>query len=83
MDRSVSGFKEDPSVFVVGASHVKVTTPPPVTVSKVVPAMLPDVAVIVVEPAATDVANPLELAALLMVATPEADEFQVTDVVRS
>jgi hypothetical protein len=83
MDRPVSGFKEDPSVFVVGASHVKVTTPPPVTVSKVVPAMLPDVAVIVVEPAATDVANPLEPAALLIVATPEADEFQVTDVVRS
>ena len=69
-------------MFVVGASHIKVTTPPPVTVSVAVPAMLPDVAAIVVEPAATDVANPLEPAALLMAATPAADEFQVTAVVR-
>ena len=58
MDRSVAGFKKDPSVFVVGASHVNVTTPLPVTVSVAVPAMLPDIAVIVVEPAATDVAKP-------------------------
>ena len=54
-----------------------------VTVSVVDPDMLPDVAVIVVEPAATDVARPLEPAALLMVATPVVNEFQVTDVVRS
>jgi hypothetical protein len=44
--------------------------------------MFPDVAIIVVEPAATDVAIPLE-PALLMVATPAVNEFQVTDVVRS
>ena len=53
-----------------------------VTVSVVDPDMLPDVAVIVVEPAATDVAKPLEPAALLMVATPPANEPQVTVVVR-
>ncbi len=53
-----------------------------VTVSAVDPDIPPDVPVIVVEPAATEVANPLELAALLMVATPETDEFQVTDVVK-
>jgi hypothetical protein len=54
-----------------------------VTVRVVDPDMLPDVAVIVVEPAATDVAKPLEPAALLIAATIAADEFQVTDVVRS
>jgi len=54
-----------------------------VTVRVVDPEMLPDVAVIVVEPTATDVATPLEPAALLMAATPAADEFQVTDVFRS
>ena len=54
-----------------------------VTVSVVDPVILPDVAVIVVEPAATDVARPFEPAALLMVATPTADEPQVTAVVRS
>ena len=83
MDRSVAGFREDPSVFVVGASHVNVITPLPVIVRAAVPDMLPDVAVIVVKPAATDVAKPLEPAALLMVATPAVDEFQVTAVVRS
>ena len=69
-------------MFVVGASHAKVTTPPPVTVSVAVPETLPNVAVIVVEPAATEVANPLEPAALLMVATAVVIDFQVTDVVR-
>jgi len=69
-------------VFVVGASQVKVTTPPPITVSVAVPAMLPDVAVIVVDPAATDVASPLDPTALLMPATFAADEPQVTAVVR-
>jgi len=54
-----------------------------VTVSVAVPETLPDVAVIVVEPAATDVALPLEPEALLMVATAILDDFQVTAVVRS
>lgn len=78
------GFKADPSVFVVGASHDNVTTPlpVPVTVSAAVLVMLPDVAVIVVEPAATEVAKPLEPDALLMDAIPALDEFQVTVVVR-
>jgi hypothetical protein len=53
-----------------------------VTVRLVDPDTLPDVAVIVVEPDATDVADPLEPAALLIVATPVLDELQVTDTVR-
>jgi hypothetical protein len=52
------------------------------TVSVVDPEMLPDAAVIVVEPAATDVARPFEPAALLTVATPVLDELQVTAAVR-
>jgi hypothetical protein len=54
-----------------------------VTVSVVDPGILPDVAVIVVEPAATEVTSPLEPAALLMAATSAADEFQVTVAVKS
>ena len=54
-----------------------------VTVSKVEPDMLPDVAVIVVEPADTEEVNPLEPAALLMPATAASDELQVTVVVTS
>ena len=69
-------------MFVVGASHAKDTIPPPVTVSVAVPETLPDVAVIVVEPAATDVTNPFDPAALLMAATAAVDDFQVTAVVR-
>lgn len=53
-----------------------------VTVSIVVPDMLPDVAVTVVDPASTDVANPFDPAALLIVAIPVLDELQVTAVVR-
>ena len=49
-----------------------------VTVSPAVAETPPDVAVIVVVPAATAVAKPLEPAALLTVATPVFDEFQVT-----
>jgi hypothetical protein len=51
-----------------------------VTVRAVDPDMLPDVAVIVAEPAATEEAKPLEPAALLTVATPVLDELQVTAV---
>jgi hypothetical protein len=53
-----------------------------VTVSVVDPDVLPNVAVMVVAPADADVARPLEPDALLMVATPAVNEFQVTDVVR-
>lgn len=49
-----------------------------VTESVVDPVMLPDAAVIVVEPGATAAADPL-----LTVATPVLDELQVTDAVRS
>jgi len=52
------------------------------TVNTVDPDMLPDVAVIVVEPAATGVASPFEPVALLMDATDVDDELQVTVVVR-
>jgi hypothetical protein len=54
-----------------------------VTVSAVDPDVLPDVAVIVAEPAATEVASPLEPAELLTAATAAAEELQITDVVRS
>src|SRR6266700_2738134 len=54
-----------------------------VTVSVVFPETSPSVAVIVVVPAATDVAKPCEPPALLIVATPAAEELQVTWVVRS
>ena len=49
-----------------------------VTVRVVVPET-PRVAVIVVEPGATDVASPLEAVALLIVATPKVEEFHVTN----
>jgi hypothetical protein len=54
-----------------------------VTVSVDDPDILPDTAVIVVEPAATAVASPLEPAELLTAATAAAEELQITDVVRS
>ena len=44
---------------------------------------LPEVAVTVVEPAATEVATPLKPAALLIVAAAVLEEFQVTAAVRS
>lgn len=50
-----------------------------VTVRVVAPDKLPDVALIVADPAATEVAFPLES----MVTTDVADELHVTDVVRS
>ena len=50
-----------------------------VTVSVVDPEMLPEVAVIVVEPVSTDVASPFEPDILLMVAILVFDEFQITD----
>ena len=54
-----------------------------VTVSVVLPEIVPDIALTAVEPAATGVARPLEPAVLLTVATAAADEVQVTDAVRS
>ena len=53
-----------------------------VTVSKLDPEMLPDDALIVVEPAATEVDRPSEAAALLIAATATTDEFQSTAVVK-
>lgn len=54
-----------------------------VTVRVVEPETLPDVAVIVVEPAATEVAIPLEPVALLIEAAPVLEELQLTDAVIS
>jgi len=53
------------------------------TVRVVDPEMLPDDAVIVVEPVAAAVADPLEPVALPIVTTPVLDELQVADAVRS
>ncbi len=52
-----------------------------VTVSAVEPEMLPSVARIVVDPAATDAAKPFVPAELLIVAIPVLEELQVTEVV--
>ena len=54
-----------------------------VIVSVVVPDMLPDVAVIVVEPTPTDVARPRVSVSLLIVATEVSEELQTTDEVIS
>jgi len=54
-----------------------------VTVSVVEPEMLPEVAVIVVDPVAPDVASPCEPAVLLIVAAPVLEELQMTEAVRS
>ena len=61
---------------------VRDTSTAAVTERVVEPEMLPEVAVIVVEPAATDVASPCEPAALLIVATPVVEDVQVTVPVR-
>ena len=53
-----------------------------VTVSVVEPDKLPEVAVIIVEPAATEEASPLEPRVLLIAATDVDDELHVTDPVR-
>ncbi len=51
-------------------------------VSEPEPEMLPDTAVIVVDPAATDVAKPLDPATLLIVAAVVFEELQVTEAVK-
>ena len=53
-----------------------------VTVNVVLPEISPDVAVIVVMPANSEVASPLKPAALLMVAIAGTEDVQVTDDVR-
>src|SRR2546425_6840954 len=59
------------------------TSFPAATLCGSLPETPPKVAVIVVVPAATDVARPFDPLALLIVATPGLDELQVTWVVRS
>ena len=53
------------------------------TVSVVQADTLPEVAEIIEEPAAMEVASPFDPAALLMAATPVDDELQVAEAVRS
>jgi len=62
---------------------VRDTSVADVTVRVVVTETLPDVAVMVAVPVAMAVALPLLPVVLLMVATDEADELQITKVVRS
>ena len=66
----------------VGVTWIE-TSVAAVTVSVVFPETRPDDALIVVEPAATDVARPFDPDALLTAATPGDDELQVTEEVRS
>jgi hypothetical protein len=58
------------------------TSATPVTLILVLPEALPSVAVMVLLPAATEVARPIEPVALLMVATPVLEEDHVTVFVR-
>src|SRR5262245_749762 len=66
------------ALFVAPAAWTNTTGTAAVTVKVVDPEMEPDAAVIVVEPAPVGVASP----ELLIVATTEVDELQLTDVVR-
>src|SRR5207245_4266133 len=70
-------------ILVVVGVTVKVDRFAAVTVRVVLPETPPKVAVIVVVPAATDVAKPCEPPALLIVDTAVLAELQVTWVVRS
>ena len=54
-----------------------------VTVSVVEPEIAPEVAVIVVEPTALELARPSEPTAFEIVATPSSEDDHVTDAVRS
>ena len=54
-----------------------------VTVSEVEPEILPELAVMLVDPTATPNANPLEPVALLMVAMELSDVLQTTEFVMS
>jgi len=67
---------------VVGAT-VTLSSTAGVTVKTAVPAMSPDVAVMVVAPVATAVARPWEPEVLETVAVPVSDEDHVTESVRS
>jgi len=66
----------------VGVTSSK-TSSASVTVSPVFPEMLPRLAVIIVVPTATELADPLLPPALLIVAVSGLLELQVTTVVRS
>jgi len=71
------------SIFDVGASQASSLPPVCITLNMVVADMPADAAVMVIAPAATAVAKPLDPAALLMVAMLVFDELQVTTEVKS
>lgn len=71
-------FVETEIAAVAGVISIEASTAC-VTVSVDDPEKPPEKAVIVVKPTLTGVASPLEPDVLLMVATPVAEEFQVTD----
>jgi len=65
---------------VIGVTEIVLTS---AVVSAVVPVMLPEIALMMVEPVpVVAVASPCEPGALLIVAIPATDESQVTDAVR-
>ena len=64
-----------------GVTEIETRARTGVTVRVVEPEMFPEVAVIAVVPAATEVAIPFDPAALLIVATELVEELQVTDAV--
>ena len=66
----------------VGVTSIE-TSSAAVTVRSVIPETLPSVAMIVVVPLATELADPSLPAALLIVAVPGLLELQVTAAVRS
>ncbi len=73
-----------PPVATVGLTGVTAsdTSVAGLMVSAADPEILPDAAVIVTDPAATDVAMPLDPATLLIVATVVFEELQVTKAVK-
>jgi hypothetical protein len=72
-----------PSAVLVLAGVTEIETSAAGFMVRVVePEMLPDVALIVVDPEAAEAARPLEPDVLLIVATPVLEELQVTAAVR-
>lgn len=69
------------TVELIGVTAIE-TSVAEVTARLAEPEMRPDVAVIVVVPAATVLARPFDPAMLLMAATDSAEELQITDDVR-
>ncbi len=74
-------FEQGEPLTVMGITLSAKAELPPVTVNRAEPGAVPDMALIMVVPEATEVAIPWEPVVLLTLATSGRDEFQVTDVV--